>query len=301
MLADRHAGAPQRSLRVHFVRRHRTKCDVYATLTTRAQRLSRPKPAQSRDGPAVCDHAPARAGNRCRNAVATAVRAGAPRSEQIGAAFALQRDLDAPRVRGQTGHRQEGRVTRSEHHAQRATRVERRARPRHAQPHRRLVSPAGAKPQRAGHAAAHASSDPRRYIGGEKKDGSSIAERSTRRIYVFEFDKKKKLKVPKEASKTTDASLPKVTEPAKTSERGITLPYIGNDEPAVNAVSAKEASGAVAGMPYTVVKDDTLQKIAKKVYGSYGKWTKIYDANKDKIKNPNFVKPGTVIMIPSIN
>ena len=139
------------------------------------------------------------------------------------------------------------------------------------------------------------------YIGGEKKDGSSIAERSTRRIYVFEFDKKKKPEVPKEASKTTDVSLPKVTEPAKTSERGITLPYIGDDEPAVNAVSAKEASGAVAGMPYTVVKDDTLQKIAKKVYGSYGKWTKIYDANKDKIKNPNFVKPGTVIMIPSIN
>ena len=48
------------------------------------------------------------------------------------------------------------------------------------------------------------------------------------------------------------------------------------------------------------MKDDTLQKISKKVYGSHGKWTKIYDANKDKIKNPNFVKPGTVITIPPL-
>ena len=53
-------------------------------------------------------------------------------------------------------------------------------------------------------------------------------------------------------------------------------------------------------MQYTVMKDDTLQKISKKVYGSHGKWTKIYDANKDKIKNPNFVKPGTVITIPPL-
>ena len=139
------------------------------------------------------------------------------------------------------------------------------------------------------------------YIGGTKKDGGSIAERSTRRIYVFEFDKKKKPEVAKDTGKTVDTSSPQVTEPVKTSERGITLPYIGDDEPAADTGSSNEASGVAAGMPYTVVKDDTLQKIAKKVYGSYGKWTKIYDANKDKIKNPNFVKPGTVIMIPSID
>ena len=52
------------------------------------------------------------------------------------------------------------------------------------------------------------------------------------------------------------------------------------------------------GTTYTVQKDDTLQKISKKVFGTYGKWYKIYEANKDKIKNPNFVKPGTVLTIP---
>ena len=50
---------------------------------------------------------------------------------------------------------------------------------------------------------------------------------------------------------------------------------------------------------YTVAKDDTLQKISKKFYGSYSQWTRIYDANKTVIKNPNFVKPGVVLKIPN--
>ena len=51
---------------------------------------------------------------------------------------------------------------------------------------------------------------------------------------------------------------------------------------------------------YTVQKDDTLQKISKKLFGSYGKWYKIYEANKNKIKNPNLLKPGMVLTIPAI-
>ena len=62
---------------------------------------------------------------------------------------------------------------------------------------------------------------------------------------------------------------------------------------------AVAVAGSQDAVTYTVLKDDTLQKIAKKFYGSYGKWIKIYDANKNKMKNPNFVKPGTVITIPA--
>lgn len=49
---------------------------------------------------------------------------------------------------------------------------------------------------------------------------------------------------------------------------------------------------------YTVSKDDTLQTIAKKFYNSYGKWPKIYEANKDKIPDPNRIKAGLVLTIP---
>jgi len=66
-------------------------------------------------------------------------------------------------------------------------------------------------------------------------------------------------------------------------------------EPA--AATTPEVSNAPGGT-YTVLKDDTLQKISKKLFGTYSKWYKIYEANKDKIKNPNYVKPGTVLTIP---
>ena len=51
---------------------------------------------------------------------------------------------------------------------------------------------------------------------------------------------------------------------------------------------------------YTVGKDDTLQTISKKFYNSYSKWPKIYEANKDKIPDPNRIKPGLVLTIPVI-
>ncbi len=55
---------------------------------------------------------------------------------------------------------------------------------------------------------------------------------------------------------------------------------------------------------YTVKKGDTLWGLAKKYYGSGGKYRKIYNANKsaskgfDKISNPNVLKPGMKIKIP---
>ena len=49
---------------------------------------------------------------------------------------------------------------------------------------------------------------------------------------------------------------------------------------------------------YTVQKNDTLQKIAKKYYGTTKKWNRIYEANKASMKGPNKIYPGQVINIP---
>ncbi len=49
---------------------------------------------------------------------------------------------------------------------------------------------------------------------------------------------------------------------------------------------------------YTVIKGDSLWKIAKQFYGDGSKYTKIYDVNKDKVKNPNLIYPGQVLTIP---
>ena len=49
---------------------------------------------------------------------------------------------------------------------------------------------------------------------------------------------------------------------------------------------------------YKVEKNDSLWKIAQKEYGDGNKWKKIYDYNKDRIKNSNRLKPGLTILIP---
>lgn len=52
---------------------------------------------------------------------------------------------------------------------------------------------------------------------------------------------------------------------------------------------------------YIVQKGDTLQSIAAKpnVYGKASRWVKLYEANKDVLKNPNKIYPGMKIKIPS--
>lgn len=49
---------------------------------------------------------------------------------------------------------------------------------------------------------------------------------------------------------------------------------------------------------YTVAAGDSLSKIAKKMYGDANQWKKIFEANKDKVKNPDLIHPGQVLRIP---
>jgi len=50
---------------------------------------------------------------------------------------------------------------------------------------------------------------------------------------------------------------------------------------------------------YTVVKGDTLSKIAKHFYGNANKWRPIFEANTDQLDNPDRIKPGQVLKIPA--
>lgn len=60
----------------------------------------------------------------------------------------------------------------------------------------------------------------------------------------------------------------------------------------------RDASTAPNATTYTVKKGDTLWSIAKRYYGNGAKYTLIYNANKDKIKNPNLIYVGQVFTIP---
>ena len=66
-----------------------------------------------------------------------------------------------------------------------------------------------------------------------------------------------------------------------------------------------DVSGSVSSAPvrdrartYTVVAGDSLSKIAKRELGDANKWTAIYEANRDTIKNPDLIHPGQVLNLP---
>lgn len=72
------------------------------------------------------------------------------------------------------------------------------------------------------------------------------------------------------------------------------------DDPDFSDVSGGSSSSADAraGRTYTIAKGDSLSKIAKQFYGDARQWRKIYEANKDSIKNPDLIRPGQVFKIP---
>ena len=53
-----------------------------------------------------------------------------------------------------------------------------------------------------------------------------------------------------------------------------------------------------AGRTYTVVKGDSLSKIAKREYGDAQQWTRIFEANRDTIQNPDLIHPGQMLRLP---
>ena len=73
--------------------------------------------------------------------------------------------------------------------------------------------------------------------------------------------------------------------------------------PTPPAAVARPASVPVApsqdSQEYTVVSGDTLSHLAARYYGDHYKWSKIYEANKSTMKNPNFLFIGQKLFIPS--
>jgi len=59
-----------------------------------------------------------------------------------------------------------------------------------------------------------------------------------------------------------------------------------------------KATESSSGKTYTVKQGDCLWSIAKRFYGNGALYTKIYNANKDKIKNPDLIYAGQVLTIP---
>ncbi len=137
-------------------------------------------------------------------------------------------------------------------------------------------------------------------FGSSDSNAASISQKTTRKMYVLEVSKP----APDETSTGKDMSSQEasytgsqrsVSDNETSSDSTHSLQKLDMDAD----TPLEQKSGSV--IEYKVEKDDTLQKISKKFYDSYAKWPKIYEANKEKIADPNHIKPGITIVIPPQN
>jgi NitT/TauT family transport system substrate-binding protein len=69
--------------------------------------------------------------------------------------------------------------------------------------------------------------------------------------------------------------------------------------PAKSAVKSPVEALREGPREYIVEAGDTLSRLAARYYGDALKWPKIYEANKETMKNPNYIYVGQKILIPS--
>lgn len=125
------------------------------------------------------------------------------------------------------------------------------------------------------------SSGNRGYLMGQPSGGEEKERKTTRTTQVMEIELRSPLKF--EKAKKTSAPVQEVAGQEASSDVMQALP-----EPA----SFQE---------YTVQKNDTLQKISQKFYGTTKKWHKIFEANQGVLRSPDKIRPGQVINIPVIS
>jgi nucleoid-associated protein YgaU len=64
-------------------------------------------------------------------------------------------------------------------------------------------------------------------------------------------------------------------------------------------VQSHVSSTADSDTIYTVAAGDNLSKIAKHFYGDANAWSRIFDANRDQLTDPDRIKPGQMLKIPA--
>lgn len=128
----------------------------------------------------------------------------------------------------------------------------------------------------------------RRYFpNGKGLFGTNTDEESNKMVTLEDY------KVTEDANNGFDLMVDITLKEYRTYETAVKK--IGDDG---KQEKKRETSKAPSAKAYTVVKGDTLWAIAKKYYGDGSKYTVIYNANKDKIRSPSLIYPGTVLKIP---
>lgn len=139
-------------------------------------------------------------------------------------------------------------------------------------------------------------------VGGPSQTSNYDSAQKTRKIFVTEIE----LKRPEDKEDKEDMASADAPEPASEPNT-----YFMQSGSSTSTVYSEEASGPIAQKAspsapetmekyetYVVQKNDTLQKISYKFYGTHKKWQKIYEANKDRLENPDSLFVGQKLLVP---
>jgi LysM repeat protein len=74
---------------------------------------------------------------------------------------------------------------------------------------------------------------------------------------------------------------------------------VGGDNPTDIIADIKVADTSIFAK-HTVKRGETLGKIAKQYYGNASKYTVIFNANTNILKNPDVIHPGQELVIPNL-
>lgn len=94
-----------------------------------------------------------------------------------------------------------------------------------------------------------------------------------------------------------------ISQPAAVPDPNVAQPDKAIVPGTVPAAAPGQVLGASTGpqaQTYVVKAGDTLSKISQQYYQDPKKFQQIYDANKDVLKNPNQIKPGQTLKIPTL-
>ena len=112
---------------------------------------------------------------------------------------------------------------------------------------------------------------------------------------------------PGEESPSSSAQAPSPAPSAPpidaTAQAEASAPAAAEEAAPVEAVAAEpEVTEAPPAAPepviYTVVSGDTLSGIAQRFYGDASAYMRIFEANRDKLNDPNLIHPGQELVIP---
>jgi nucleoid-associated protein YgaU len=132
-------------------------------------------------------------------------------------------------------------------------------------------------------------------IGRKLFDKESEAEEKIREHIEQDNPGVKDLKV---AYNDGVVSLSGSTEDAAAMEKAVLMAGNVSGVAEVNA-NALESAGAVGRVEFYVIeKGDTLSAIAKKYYGKAAEYRRIFEANREVIKDQDLIFPGQKIRIP---